>query len=167
MHSWALPHIFGHYGTIHRIWGPSKTLIQCDHLQPCKKFLLITCDRINYRGQKICHIFTEPIRFWYINLKNFNRFSVILLFQFAFIFDLENVRIYIEKVRFLFQISQPKSIPQKWFSTQNEPLDVRFKMKLTPTMVSVYFWEKNKQTPWCNLIKCFKKIASWICLISS
>ena len=37
--------------------------LQCDNLQPCKKFLLITCDRINYRGQKICHIFTEPITF--------------------------------------------------------------------------------------------------------
>ena len=24
--------------------------IQCDHLQPCQKFLIITCDRINYRG---------------------------------------------------------------------------------------------------------------------
>ena len=25
-------------------------VIQCDHLQPCKKFLIITCARINYRG---------------------------------------------------------------------------------------------------------------------
>ena len=27
-----------------------------------------------------------------------------------------------------------------------------------------WFWfifEKNKQTPWCNFLKCFKKIASW------
>ena len=40
---------------------------------------------------------------------------------------------------FLFQISQPTNISQKWFSTQNEPLGVRFQMRLTPTMVSVYF----------------------------
>ena len=25
-------------------------VIQCDDLQPCKKFLLITCDKIIYRG---------------------------------------------------------------------------------------------------------------------
>ena len=49
-----------------------------------------------------------------------------------------------QKVRFLFQISQPTNIPQKWFSTQNEPLDVRFQMRLTPTMGVFYFWrEKN------------------------
>ena len=51
-----------------------------------------------------------------------------------------------QKVKFLFQISQPTNIPQKWFSTQNEPLGVRFKMKLTPTMVSVYFWKKLTDT---------------------
>ena len=27
-----------------------SALLQCDHLQPCKKFLLITCARINYKG---------------------------------------------------------------------------------------------------------------------
>ena len=44
-----------------------------------------------------------------------------------------------EKFKILFQISQPINIPKKWFSTQNEPLDVRFPLKLTPTMGSVYF----------------------------
>ena len=29
----------------------------------------------------------------------------------------------------VFQISQLANIPQKWFSTQNGPLDVRFQMK--------------------------------------
>ena len=37
--------------------------IQCDHLHPCQKFLVITCDRIDYKGWKICHIFTETITF--------------------------------------------------------------------------------------------------------
>ena len=37
--------------------------IQCDHLQPCKKFLLITFARINYKGWKICHSFTKTITF--------------------------------------------------------------------------------------------------------
>ena len=26
----------------------SMHTMQCDHLQPCQKFLVITCDRINY-----------------------------------------------------------------------------------------------------------------------
>ena len=38
-----------------------------------------------------------------------------------------------EKVRVAFQISRPANIPQKWFITQNEPLDVRFQMRLTQT----------------------------------
>ena len=38
------------------------------------------------------------------------------------------------KLRVLFLISQPANNPKKWFSTQNEPLDVRLKMRLTPTM---------------------------------
>ena len=51
-----------------------------------------------------------------------------------------------QKVRFLFQISQPTNIPKKWFSTQNEPLGVKFQMKLTPTIVSVYFFQKQTET---------------------
>ena len=33
-----------------------------------------------------------------------------------------------------FQISQPPNIPQKCFSAHNRPLDVRSKMRQTPTM---------------------------------
>ena len=33
-----------------------------------------------------------------------------------------------------FQISQPPNIPQKCLSAQNGPLDVRSKMRQTPTM---------------------------------
>ena len=32
-----------------------------------------------------------------------------------------------------------------WFSTQNEPLDVRFQMRLTLTMGAFYFWRGKKQ----------------------
>ena len=39
-----------------------------------------------------------------------------------------------QKFRVVFQISQLANIPQKWFSTQNEPLDVRSQMRQTPTM---------------------------------
>ena len=65
-------------------WLIFFTYVQCDHLQPCKKFLQITFDRIHYRGWKIYHIFTEPITFWSINLKNFNRFSVIFTISVCF-----------------------------------------------------------------------------------
>ena len=50
-----------------------------------------------------------------------------------------------QKSRIVFEISRPANIPQKWFSTQNEPLDVRFQMRLTPTMSAFYFWRKKKQ----------------------
>ena len=48
-----------------------------------------------------------------------------------------------QKFRVVFQISQLANIPQKWFSTQNEPLDVSFQMRLTPTMDGSDFWEKT------------------------
>ena len=51
-----------------------------------------------------------------------------------------------QKFRVVFQISRPANIPQKWFSTQNEPLDVRFQMRLTPTMSAFYFWRKKTVT---------------------
>ena len=80
--------------------------------------------------------------------------------------------------RIVFEISQPENIPQKWFSTQNEPLDVSFQMRLTPTMdgsdflkkqakttvksfkntlkhcimVTVFFISKNKKPPWLGSV---------------
>ena len=47
-----------------------------------------------------------------------------------------------QKVKFLFQISQPTNIPQNWFSTQNGPFDVRFQIRLTLTKGAFYFLEK-------------------------
>ena len=35
-----------------------------------------------------------------------------------------------QKFKIVFQISQPVNIPQKWFSTQNVSLDVRFQMRV-------------------------------------
>ena len=46
-----------------------------------------------------------------------------------------------KKFKVVFQISWPEKIPQKWFSTQNGPLDVRFQMRVTPTMGAFYFWK--------------------------
>ena len=51
-----------------------------------------------------------------------------------------------QKFRVLFQISQPANIPQKWFSTQKEPFDVRFQMRLTPTKGAFYFWKNLTKT---------------------
>ena len=38
------------------------------------------------------------------------------------------------------------NIPQKWFSTQNGPLDVRFQMRQTPTMEASDFWRYQAET---------------------
>ena len=56
-----------------------------------------------------------------------------------------------QKFRVIFQISQPANIPQKWFNTQNGPLDVRFQRRLNPTMGAFYFWKNQTETmiaPW-------------------
>ena len=39
-----------------------------------------------------------------------------------------------QKFDVVFQISQPPNIPQKCFSAQNGPLDVRSQMRQTPAM---------------------------------
>ena len=39
-----------------------------------------------------------------------------------------------QKFNIVFQILQPPNIPQKCFSAQNGPLDVRSQMRQTPTM---------------------------------
>ena len=36
-----------------------------------------------------------------------------------------------QKFRVVFQITQPANIPKKWFSTQNEPLDVTSQIRQT------------------------------------
>ena len=72
-------------------------------------------------------ILTAPVWLW----------SKYMKIQWKFIID--------QKFRLVFQISRPANIPQKWFSTLNEPLDVSFQMRLTPTMDGSDFWRKKKQ----------------------
>ena len=57
------------------------------------------------------------------------------------------------KSRIVFEISRPENIPQKWFSTQNEPLDVSFQMRLTPTMDGSDFMKKKQAK---TTVKSFK-----------
>ena len=45
-----------------------------------------------------------------------------------------------QKFRVVFQISQLAKFPQKWFSTQNGPLDVRSQMRQTPTREASDLW---------------------------
>ena len=51
-----------------------------------------------------------------------------------------------QKFRVVFQISQPANIPQKRFSTQNASLEVRFKMRLTPTTWAFYLCKNQANT---------------------
>ena len=51
-----------------------------------------------------------------------------------------------QKFRVVFQISQLAYIRQKWFSTQNGPLDVRSRMRWTPTMEAFDFWRNQAKT---------------------
>ena len=51
-----------------------------------------------------------------------------------------------QKFRVVFQISQPENIPQKWFSTQNLPFNVRFHMRKTPTTETSDFWRNLTKT---------------------
>ena len=52
-----------------------------------------------------------------------------------------------QKFEIAFQISQPANIPQKWFSTENGHLDVRFQMRLNPNCVGFFhFWKKSNKT---------------------
>ena len=51
-----------------------------------------------------------------------------------------------KKFRVGFQISRPENIPQKWFSTQNGPLDIRSQMRQTLTMDGSDFWKKQAKT---------------------
>ena len=52
-----------------------------------------------------------------------------------------------QKFKIVCQISQPANIPQKWFSAQNGPLDVRFQMRLNPNRVGFSIFGKIEQKP--------------------
>ena len=126
-----------------------------------KFFLEITCDRINYSGYKICNIFIDTIKFWIpTGLVQFS------LFQFVFILDFENVRIYIKnqwltkRSDFFFKYLSPQ-ISLKNYSVLKMNLWISGFKWNWPQPWFLFIFGKNKQTPWCNLLKCFKKIASW------
>ena len=51
-----------------------------------------------------------------------------------------------QKSRIVFKISRPANISQKWFSTQNGPLDIRSQMRQTLTMDGSDFWKKQAKT---------------------
>ena len=46
----------------------------------------------------------------------------------------------------VFQISQPPNITQKWFGTQNRPLDIRSQMRQTLTMETSDLWRNHAKT---------------------
>ena len=69
-----------------------------------------------------------------------------------------------QKSRIVFEISWPANIPQKWFGTQNGPLDIRSQMRQTLTMDGSDFWKKQAKT----MMQSFKntlKIAPWFLFI--
>ena len=51
-----------------------------------------------------------------------------------------------QKLDVVFQILQSPNIPQKYFSAQNGPLDVRSQMRQTPTMEASDFWSNQVNT---------------------
>ena len=57
-----------------------------------------------------------------------------------------------QKFRAVFQISPLANIPQKWFSTQNGPLDVRSQMRRTQLWRLLISGE-IRQKPWRNLFE--------------
>ena len=71
-----------------------------------------------------------------------------------------------QNFRVVFQISQPGNIPQKWFSTQNEPLSVTFQMRLTPNHGNFSFFEKSNRKHGATLKSVFKRMHRGFCLIS-
>ena len=69
-----------------------------------------------------------------------------------------------QNFRVVFRISRPGNIPQKWFSTQNEPLGVTFQMRLTPTMEASNFWRnqaKSMMHPFKNTFKGCTMLSVW------
>ena len=51
-----------------------------------------------------------------------------------------------QKFDVVFEISQPPNIPQKCFSAQNGPLDVRSQMRQTPTMEASHLRRNQAKT---------------------
>ena len=72
-----------------------------------------------------------------------------------------------QKFDVVFQISQLPNVPQKCFSAQNGPLDVRFQMRLNPNLVSFFTFGKIQQKPRHNLLNCFEIFHHGFCLVSS
>ena len=70
------------------------------------------------------------------------------------------------KSRIVFEISRPENIPKKWFSTQNEPLDVPFQMRRTANHGSFSFFEKSNRKHGATLKIVFKRMHHGFCLIS-
>ena len=69
-----------------------------------------------------------------------------------------------QNLRVVFQISRPGNIPQKWFSTQNEPLGVTFQMGLTPTSEASNFWRnqaKSTMHPFKNTFEGCTMLSVW------
>ena len=56
-----------------------------------------------------------------------------------------------QKLKTVFQISQPASISKNWFSVKNGLLDVRFQMSLNPNCGGFSIFGKIKQKPWHNI----------------
>ena len=59
-----------------------------------------------------------------------------------------------QKFDVVFQISQPPNIPQKCFSTQNKPLDVRSQMRQAPTIEAFDLWRNQAKT----MVQSFKTL---------
>ena len=48
-----------------------------------------------------------------------------------------------EKLSFVFRISQPPNISQKWFSTQNVPIGITFSNETDTNSLDLLFVEKS------------------------
>ena len=71
-----------------------------------------------------------------------------------------------QKFRVVYQISRPLNIPQKWFSTQKEPLGVTFQMRLTTNHGNFSFFQKSNGKHGATLKSVFKRMHRGFCLIS-
>ena len=71
-----------------------------------------------------------------------------------------------QKFRVVFQISWPTNIPQKWFSTQNEPLDVRFLNQTDPKPWELSIFVKSNRNHGATIKSVFKRMHHGFCLIS-
>ena len=79
-------------------------------------------------------------------LCNFHYFSCFLIFDSKIYENTLKINDWQKKNRVGFQISRPENIPQKWFSTQNGPLDISSQMRQTPPMEASDFWRNQAKT---------------------